>query len=61
MAVYWDERGNLRTLDERTNNDANRTVRASCKRDAVTCNVIKLFDAKKPGLEIVDRTAAMTD
>lgn len=55
MAVYWDERGNVNALDERTNNDANRAVRTRCKRSGDKCDVVKLFDAKKPGLEIVDR------
>ena len=55
MAVYWDERGNVNTLDERNNKDANQAVRASCKRNGVNCDVIKLFDVKLPGLEIVDR------
>ena len=54
MAVYWDEHGKLYALDERNSKDANPAVRASCKRNGVTCDVIKLFDAKKPGLEIVD-------
>lgn len=55
MAVYWDEHGYVNAQHERTNNDANRAVRTHCKRSGDKCDVVKLFDAKKPGLEIVDR------
>lgn len=57
MALYWDERGNLRALDERNNLDANQAVRASCKQNGIKCAVVDLIDVKRLGFKIVDEAA----